>query len=51
MGGAGNYLTQLYLDGLPAETINQQGDNRVVSLTMNVDAVEQFQIVTSTTGR
>ena len=48
VGGAGNYLGQLYLDGLPAETINQQGDNRVVSLTMNVDAVDQFQIVTST---
>ncbi len=48
VGGAGNYLGQLYLDGLPAETINQQGDNRVVSLTMNVDAVEHFQIVTST---
>jgi len=48
VGGAGNYLGQLYLDGLPAETVNQQGDNRVVSLTMNVDAVDQFQIVTST---
>lgn len=48
VGGSGNYLGQLYLDGLPAETVNQQGDNRVVSLTMNVDAVDQFQIVTST---
>ncbi len=48
VGGSGNYLGQLYLDGLPAQTVNQQGDNRVVSLTMNVDAVEQFQIVTST---
>lgn len=48
VGGSGNYLGQLYLDGLPAETVNQQGDNRVVSLTMNVDAVDQFQVVTST---
>ena len=48
IGGANNYLGQLYLDGMPAETINQQGDNRPVSLSMSVDAVEQFQVVTST---
>jgi hypothetical protein len=48
IGGANNYLAQLYLDGMPAETINQQGDNRPVSLSMSVDAVDQFQVVTST---
>jgi hypothetical protein len=48
IGGANNYLGQLYLDGMPAETINQQGDNRPVSLSMSVEAVEQFQVVTST---
>ncbi len=48
IGGSNNYLGQLYLDGMPAETINQQGDNRPVSLSMSVDAVDQFQIVTST---
>ncbi|HWG18308.1 MAG TPA: carboxypeptidase regulatory-like domain-containing protein [Acidobacteriaceae bacterium] len=48
IGGANNYLGQLYLDGMPAETINQQGDNRPVSLAMSVDAVDQFQVVTST---
>lgn len=48
VGGTGNYLQQLYLEGIPAETINQQGDNRVVSLNVDVDAVDQFQIVTST---
>lgn len=48
IGGANNYLGQLYLDGMPAETINQQGDNRPVSLSMSVDAVDQFQVVTST---
>lgn len=48
IGGANNYLAQLYLDGMPAETINQQGDNRPVSLALSVEAVDQFQVVTST---
>jgi hypothetical protein len=48
VGGTGNYLGQLYIDGMPAETINQQGDNRLVSQGVNLDAVDQFQVVTST---
>lgn len=48
VGGTGNFLGQLYLEGLPAETINQQGDNRLVSQGVNLDAVDQFQVVTST---
>ncbi len=48
VGGTGSYLGQLYLDGMPAETVSQQGDNRLVSLAMNIDAVDQFQEVTST---
>jgi Carboxypeptidase regulatory-like domain/TonB dependent receptor len=48
IGGSNNFLGQLYLDGMPAETINQQGDNRPVSLALSVDAVDQFQVVTST---
>ncbi len=48
VGGTGNYLGQLYIDGMPAETINQQGDNRLVSQGINLDAVDQFQVVTST---
>ena len=48
IGGTTNYLGQLYLDGLPAQTINQQGDNRLVSQAVDVDAVDQFQVVTST---
>jgi hypothetical protein len=48
VGGTGNFLGQLYLDGLPAETISQQGDNRLVSQAVSLDAVDQFQIVTST---
>ena len=47
VGGIGNYLGQLYLDGLPAETINQQADNRVVSQAVSIEAVDQFQEVTS----
>jgi len=48
IGGTGNYLGQLYLDGMPATTVNQQGDNRVVGLSMSVEAVDQFQVLTST---
>jgi hypothetical protein len=48
VGGTGNYLGQLYIDGMPAETINQQGDNRLVSEGVDLDAVDQFQVVTST---
>jgi len=48
VGGTGSYLGQLYLDGMPAETVSQQGDNRLVSQTMDLDAVDQFQVVTST---
>ena len=48
VGGTGNYLGQLYLDGLPAETVSQQGDNRLVSQALSVDAVDQIQVVTST---
>jgi hypothetical protein len=48
IGGTGNYLGQLYLDGMPAETISQQGDNRLVGQSVSVDAVDQFQVVTST---
>jgi hypothetical protein len=48
VGGTGNYLGQLYIDGMPAETINQQGDNRLVSQGVDLDAVDQFQVVTST---
>jgi hypothetical protein len=47
IGGTGNYLGQLYLEGMPAETVSQQGDNRLVSLTMDLDAVDQFQLLTS----
>jgi len=47
VGGLGNNLQQIYLDGVPAETINQQADTRLVGLDVSVDAIDQFQVVTS----
>jgi hypothetical protein len=48
IGGTGDYLGQLYVDGLPAETVTQQGDNRLVSQALPIEAIDQFQVVTST---
>ena len=47
VAGLANYQGYLYLDGVPSETINQQGDNRTVSLSMSLEAVDQFQVLTS----
>jgi hypothetical protein len=47
VGGTGNYLGQLYIDGMPATTINQQGDNLPVSQGTDLDAVDHFQVITS----
>jgi Carboxypeptidase regulatory-like domain/TonB dependent receptor-like, beta-barrel len=48
IGGTGNYLGQLYLEGMPAQTVSQQGDNRLVSQAMSIEAVDQFQVLSST---
>lgn len=46
--GSGNgYTDEMYVDGIPLTTIDQQGDNRTISLAVNVDAVNQFQVITS----
>ena len=50
IGGTGNYLAAVYVDGIPVFTINQQGDNRVVSNSIPVEAIDQFQVITSTPG-
>ena len=50
IGGTGNYLAAVYVDGIPVTTINQQGDNRIVSNAIPVEAIDQFQVVTSTPG-
>ena len=47
VAGLSNYQGYLYLDGVPSETINQQGDNRTVALSMSLEAVDQFQVLTS----
>ena len=48
IGGTGNYLAAVYVDGIPVFTINQQGDNRVVSNSIPVESIDQFQVITST---
>jgi hypothetical protein len=48
IGGTGNYLAEISVDGIPITTSNQQGDNRPVSNSVPVDAVDQFQVLTST---
>jgi hypothetical protein len=48
IGGTGNYLAEVYVDGLPITTINQQGDSRTVSNAIPVEAIDQFQVITST---
>lgn len=45
--GTGDYLAEVYIDGIPTTTINQQGDNRVVSNGVPVESVEQLQILSS----
>ncbi len=45
--GTGNYLSEVYVDGLPTTTSNQQSDNRVVSNGIPVESVEQLQIISS----
>lgn len=47
MGSDNGYLDEMYVDGIPLTTIDQQGDNRTVSLAVSVDAVNQFQVITS----
>ena len=50
IGGTGNYIAEVYVDGLPTTTANQQGDNRVVSNSIPVEAIDQFQVLTSIPG-
>ena len=45
--GTGNYLAEVYIDGIPTTTANQQGDNRVVSNGVPVESVDQLQIISS----
>jgi hypothetical protein len=47
IGGTTNYSTELFLDGMPVTIATQQGDNRVIFNSVPVEAVEQFQVLTS----
>jgi len=47
LSGTPGHQGALYLDGVPSETLNQQGDNRTVALNVDVDSVDQFQVITS----
>lgn len=47
IAGTGNYLSELYLDGIPETVANMQGDNRVISNAVGMDAIDQFQVQTS----
>jgi hypothetical protein len=46
-GATGQYLAEVYLDGIPTTTANQQGDNRVISMSMPVESIDQLQVISS----
>ena len=45
-GGQSN-LNETYIDGVAMDDVNQQGDWATVHSTLSVDAVDQFQVLTS----
>ena len=47
IGGTGQRLGELYLDGLPITTQSQQGDNRPVFNVVPLEAIDQIKVVTS----
>lgn len=47
MSGTGDYLAEVYLDGIPTTVSNMQGDNRTISLSVPVESVDQMQVVSS----
>ena len=47
IGGTGQRLGELYLDGLPLTTLSQQGDNRPVFNIVPLEAIDQIKVVTS----
>jgi len=46
-GGSGGRTDEIYIDGVPLTVIGKQGDPRSVQLGLSIDAVNQFQVVTS----
>ena len=47
IGGTGQRLGELYLDGLPITTLSQQGDNRPVFNIVPLESIDQIKVVTS----
>lgn len=47
MSGTGNYLAEVYLDGIPTTTPNMQGDNRVIGNSVPVESVDQMQVLSN----
>lgn len=47
IGGTGQRLGELYLDGLPLTTVSQQGDNRPVFNIVPLESIDQIKVVTS----
>jgi hypothetical protein len=47
IGGTGQRVGELYVDGLPLTTANQQGDNRPVFNIVPLEAIDTIKVVTS----
>ncbi len=47
IGGTGQRLGELYIDGLPITTQSQQADNRPVFNIVPLEAIDQIKVVTS----
>jgi hypothetical protein len=47
IGGTGQRVGELYVDGLPLTTASQQGDNRPVFNIVPLEAIDQIKVVTS----
>ncbi|MEO6922594.1 MAG: TonB-dependent receptor, partial [Bryocella sp.] len=47
IGGTGQRVGELYVDGLPLTTANTQGDNRPVFNVVPLEAIDQIKVVTS----
>ncbi|GAC1421358.1 MAG: hypothetical protein NVSMB62_16210 [Acidobacteriaceae bacterium] len=45
--GSSGRLDEVYIDGFPQTSIYEQGDPRYVSNLVSVEAVDQFQVITS----
>lgn len=50
INGAQGFSKDVYIEGVPITDPIQQGEGRTISLSVSVEAVEQFQVETSGTG-